>query len=457
MSLSEPNSSIESDSRARRAMGVVFFTIIMDIVGFSIIFPLYPSMLTYYLGKEGDSGLLGTLLEFLERFDSVAGGGVVVLFGGVLGSLYAILQFMGAPIFGAVSDRIGRKPILLFSLTGLAVSYVLWIVAGQFWVLLVARFVGGLMSSNISTATAVVADITVPEKRARGMALVGMALGLGFMLGPAMGGLAAGWDWAAQWPELERFGINPFSFPAALAAVLSILNVTFVALAFKETRDPSVARSGVRRSANPIALFRTADYPGVAQTNWTYFIFLSAFSGMEFSITFLAAERYGYGPRGIAMMLLFAGVILALMQGGYVRRMSDKIGPRRMAFHGLVFTIPGLIVVGGASQAWMAFAGLGLMAVGSAQVIPCLTALASTYTPPDDQGRILGVFRSLGSLARALGPLLACVIYWRLGGATAYYVVAALMVIPLLMARGLPEPTPFAEAQDDWSTEKAAT
>jgi len=457
MSLPEPSSSIESDSRARRTMGVVFFTIIMDIVGFSIIFPLYPSMLTYYLGKEGDSGLLGTLLQFLERFDSVAGGGVVVLFGGVLGSLYAILQFLGAPILGAISDRIGRKPILLFSLTGLAVSYVLWIVAGQFWVLLVARFVGGLMSSNISTATAVVADITTPDKRARGMALVGMALGLGFMLGPAMGGLAAGWNWAAQWPELERFGINPFSFPAALAAVLAIINVTFVAFAFKETRDPSVARAGVKRTSNPIALFRTADYPGVAQTNWTYFIFLSAFSGMEFSITFLAAERYGYGPRGIAMMLLFAGVILALMQGGYVRRMSDKIGPRRMAFHGLAFTIPGLIVVGSASQPWMAFAGLGIMAVGSAQVIPCLTALASTYTPPDDQGRILGVFRSLGSLARALGPLLACVIYWRLGGATAYYVVAGLMVVPLLMARGLPEPLPLAADQDAWATEKAST
>jgi MFS family permease len=457
MSPSTPNSTNDTDSRARRTMGVVFFTIIMDIVGFSIIFPLYPSMLTYYLGREGDSGVLGALLGFLERFDSLAGGGVVVLFGGVLGSLYAILQFVGAPIFGAVSDRIGRKPILLFSLSGLAISYVLWIVAGQFWILLVARFVGGLMSSNISTATAVVADITTPDKRARGMAMVGMALGMGFMLGPALGGLAAGWDWAAQWPELERFGINPFSFPAALAAMLAIINVMFVAFAFRETRDPSIAPPSVSRTANPIALFRTADYPGVSQTNLTYFIFLAAFSGMEFSITFLAAERFDYGPRGIALMLLFAGVILAVMQGGYVRRMSERIGPRRMTFHGLAFTIPGLIVVGSASQPWMAFAGLGLMAIGSAQVIPCLTALVSMYTAAEDQGRILGVFRSLGSLARATGPLLACVIYWRLGGATAYYVVAGLMAVPLIMARSLPEPAPSTNEGEERPSEKATT
>ncbi len=438
-------------------MGVVFVTIIMDIIGFSIIFPLYPSMLTYYLGQEGDSGLLGTLLTFLERFDSVAGGGVVVLFGGVLGSIYAILQFVGAPIFGTISDRVGRKPVLLFSLSGLAISYVLWVFAGQFWILLVARFVGGLMSSNISTATAVVADITTREKRARGMALVGMALGLGFMFGPALGGFSASWDWAAQWPELERFGINPFSFPAALAMVLSVFNVLFVTFAFKETRVHAAAPPTVTRTANPFALFRTADYPGVFQTNWTYFIFLTAFSGMEFSITFLAAERYGYGPRGIAMMLLFAGVILAGMQGGYVRRFSSKIGPRRMAFHGLAFTIPGLIVVGSASQPWMAFAGLGLMAVGSAQVIPCLTALVSTYAAADEQGRILGVFRSLGSLARALGPLLACVIYWRLGGATAYYIVAGLMVVPLLMARSLPAPPALDQEPTVWATEEAST
>ncbi len=447
MSSSETIPNTESDARARRAMGVVCFTIIMDIVGFSIIFPLYPSMLTYYLELEGESGILGTLLAFLEHFDSVAGGGVVVLFGGVLGSAYAILQFVGAPIFGTLSDRIGRKPILLFSLSGLAISYILWILAGRFWILLVARFVGGLMSSNISTATAVVADITTPEKRSRGMALVGMSLGLGFMFGPALGGLSAGWDWAAQWPGLTQYGINPFSFPAALAAVLSIVNVTFVAFAFQETRDPSVKHPGVVRTANPIALFKTAKYPGVSRTNLTYFIFLTAFSGMEFSITFLAAERFDYGPRGIALMLLFAGVILAGMQGGYVRRMSGRIGPRRMAFHGLAFTIPGLVIVGSASHPWMAFAGLGFMAVGSAQVIPCLTALVSNYAAADEQGRILGVFRSLGSLARALGPLVACAIYWRLGGATAYYVVAVLMVVPLLLARSLPEPDPLADDQ----------
>jgi MFS family permease len=422
--------------------------VFVDIVGFSIIFPLYPSMLTYYLEREGDSGLLGALVQALERFDTVAGGGVIVLFGGVLGSAYALLQFLGAPVFGTISDRIGRKPVLLFALSGLTISYLVWIAAGQFWLLLVARFIGGLMSSNISTATAVVADVTTRERRARGMALVGMALGLGFMFGPALGGLSAGWDWSAQWPGLVRYGINPFSFPAVVAAGLAVVNTAFVAFAFQETRDPSRKSTTATRTANPIALFRTAQYPGVALTNWTYFIFLSAFSGMEFSITFLAAERFDYGPRGIAMMLLFAGVILAGMQGGYVRRMSGRIGPQRMALHGLICTVPGLIVVGSASQPWMAFAGLGLMAVGSAQVIPCLTALVSTYASQEEQGRILGVFRSLGSMARAVGPLLACIIYWRLGGAAAYYTVAALMIVPVLMARSLPAPEPLKLAPE---------
>lgn len=425
---------------------ILFLTLFLDLVGFSIIFPLYPSMLNHYLALEGDQGLLGSVISAISQFQNWAGPagnqGLVVLFGGVLGSVYSLLQFICSPLIGSLSDRFGRKPILFVCVAGIALSYVLWILAGQFWILVLARILGGICSGNISTATAVVADVTDTRNRARGMAVIGMAFGLGFILGPVIGGLTGEIDLTQHWPGLAQYGINPFSLPALVAFLLALLNLALIAFVLPETRrDSSVSSAYTPRPINPITMFRTEAYPGVTRTNFAYFLFLVAFSGMEFSLSFLAAERFGAGPRNIAYMLLFVGVTLATVQGAYVRRYANRIGERAMAVHGLLCTIPGLALVGAAANLPLVYLGLFLMAVGSAQVIPCMTALVSLYSPENEQGRVLGVFRSLGALARAVGPLLACLAYWRFGASNAYFIAAVAILAPVLLASTLPRPS----------------
>ncbi len=429
---------------AKPVLKVVFVTLFLDLVGFSIIFPLFPHMLEHYLFQEQATGPLTMLVDGLTRFSEWAGVSeqmsVTVLFGGVLGSLYSILQFVCAPILGRLSDRFGRKPILLVSIAGIAVSYGMWFFAGTFAMLVAARVLGGMMSGNISTATAVVADVTTPENRSRGMAIIGIAFGVGFMFGPVIGGLAAGVDLTSHWPALADYGVNPFSVPALAALLLALGNLFLVAVWFRETLRPGAPAAAAQRTVNPTRLFRAEAYPGVTRTNMVNFMFLLAFSGMEFSLAFLAVERFAYGPREIAFMLLFTGIVLAVTQGTYVQARSAQIGVKRMSGHGMLMVMAGLVILAAAPNPAVLYCGLFFLGAGSAQVIPCLTTLASVYAPAHEQGRILGVFRSLGALARAVGPLAACLLYWRLGAEAAYFLAALFMTAPLLLIRGLPTP-----------------
>jgi MFS family permease len=342
---------------------------------------------------------------------------------------------------GTLSDRLGRKPILIISLIGIAISYGLWFFAGSFSLLVAARLLGGVMSGNIATATAVVADVTKPSNRSKGMALIGIAFGLGFIIGPAMGAFSTLIDLTAWFPSLKAHGVNPFSTAALLAFVLSIVNLWMVITRFKETLPKERRRKKPStRSINPINLFKVESFPGVSLNNLTYFYFLLAFSGMEFTLTFLTFERLQYNNVNQGMMFVFIGFVLVMMQGGYVRRKAPMVGERKMAAQGMAALIPGLAILAFAQNNGMLYLGLFLMAFGSAQVIPCLTTLASRYAPDEEQGRVVGVFRSLGALARAIGPLLACFLYWKLGSFIFYIIGASFVIVPLILCRRLPEP-----------------
>lgn len=439
---------------ARSALRVVFLTLFIDLISFSIIFPLFPNMLAYYREVEGQSGLFGGAYSLLLRLTEVVGSpegewGVIVLFGGVLGALYSLLQFFFAPIIGKLSDRYGRKPVLILGLSGMLISHLLWLFAGRFWMLVLSRVVGGVMSGNISTATAVVADVTHSRARAKGMAIVGVAFGLGFMVGQAAGGITGAWDMTKHWPGLAAYGVNPFSAPALLASILTLINLLQLTLRFRETlsRDRR-DRVTASRTANPVEILRTRALPGVGETNLTYFLFFVAFSAMEFSLTFLTVDRFGFTPRDNGMLFLYSGVILALVQGGYVQRHSAKMGPKVLTVHGMVLAIPGLLLIGSSAIAdspLLVYAGLGLLAIGVAHVTPCLTAMASLYAPAEEQGRVLGVFRSVGALARAVGPLAGCILYWRLGAASAYICGGLFLFFPLWLAGRLPALPPHPE------------
>jgi MFS family permease len=424
-----------------RTLQLVFLTLFLDLVGFSIIFPLFPAMLDYYLPQGGGAdSLLGACIAPLAAWAEASGAAdprflTAVLFGGALGSLYSILQFIFAPIWGAYSDRVGRRRVLLITIAGLALSYGAWALAANFWLLVLARVLGGIMGGNLSVATAAVADITSKEKRAAGMAVVGVAFGLGFIVGPAIGGFCVAVDLTELFPSLTRFGLNPFSTPALVACALSLLNLFWVARSFPETLPPE------KRQAHPPSFMHLPNPgSGARTTSFVYLLFMLSFSGMEFTLTFLAVERFAFTPLQNGGLFVFVGFIMILVQGGLVRRLSGKVREKSLALSGLASGVLAFAALAYAPGLALFFAALAVMAFSIGLVSPSLSALISLYATESDQGRAIGAFRSAGSLARAIGPLLAAALYFKYGSQCAYLLGGLLIILPLVLALRLPPP-----------------
>lgn len=423
---------------------MIFLTLYIDLVGFSIIFPLFPSMLEHYLGQEGDTGLLGAVLHSLDGIAQWMGGGdhyMPVLFGGFLGSLYSLLQFAFAPVWGGLSDKYGRRPVLLFTCAGTALSYLLWAVSGSFLLLVFARLLGGAMSGNLSVATAAVADVTTRENRGKGMGMVGAAFGLGFVTGPAIGAISGHWDLLNAYPDLVRWGVNPFSVPALVAFALAAVNFVWIGTHFVESL-PATARGKIHpvRDRNPLRLLRAHIDAAARRTNLVYFLFILAFSGMEFSLAFFAVDRFQFTTIQITQIMVFIGLVLILTQGLIVRRLVPRWGERRVALTGLALVALGFLVLSLANRVGALYAALAFLALGSGCATPALTALVSLAASAERQGQALGAFRALGSLARAFGPFLAAAVYWMASSATAYQSGAVLLVVALGLGWSLPRP-----------------
>ncbi len=455
-------------ARNRCTLGIVFFTLFLDLVGFSIIFPLFPAILDNYLPNgPNDGSLLGQLVapffEWAERSGATNPKFMTsILFGGIIGSLYSILQFLCAPIWGAYSDLIGRRKVLLITISGLALSYAVWFFAASFWVLILARVLGGIMGGNLSVATAAVADVTSRKERSGGMAGVGIAFSLGLIIGPAIGGFSSVIDLTEMAPGLAVIGVNPFSFPAGISFILSILNLIWVYHAFKETlpslsnretaasprSDPfNIAQNKIRQTEPilvretfkiPILRLFQNSSPAIRRTSLIHLIFMLAFSGMEFTLTFIAVERFAFTPVKNALMFVFIGFFIILIQGGIVRPMSGKGHEKCLAIIGGVMGILAFLLL--SKSLWLGtFLGaLTLMAFSIGLVSPTLNALISLYSKDHEQGQILGIFRSVGSLGRSVGPLLAAFIYFSYGSTGTYLFGAAIIVLPVMLALSLP-------------------
>ena len=437
-------SEISEEKRKKSTFGVVFLTIFLDMVGFSVLFPLFPEILDYYLLRESSlgGGIITDFVEMIRKYSFVSASTVsfrieTVIFGGALGSLYAILQFFFAPVWGRLSDKFGRRSVLTFTLGGTCFGYVLWIFAGDFWVLVISRVVGGIASGNLSVATAAIADVTSRETRSKGMALVGIAFGLGFILGPALGGFAAEWDWSED--SSSVFGFTPFSMAAMISLILALTNWAWIILFFKETLP--VQRRGADKQPKPaiFQLGKIIDKP-VRSTCVVYLLYMISFSGMEFTLTFLAVERFGYKPMQLASMFLVIGLTLILAQGFFVRRFVGIIGEKRMALLGILLGALSFVLVSQSFHEIKFFIALFLMSCGVALISPTLTALTSLHSGEQDQGFHLGVFRSSGSIARALGPILAGLAYFFYGSSTAYLAGAILLSLPFIILMRVPQP-----------------
>ena len=436
----------------RRTLGLIFLTVFMDIVGFSIIIPLFPHLLKHYIESEGS---VGTLIGSLNAAAEWMGGDTVfkktVLFGGLLSTLYSLLQFIFSPIWGALSDRLGRRRILTITLAGNALSYLLWIFAAQFWLVVVTRLISGMMAGNIAVASAAAADITDEKERTKGMAVVGIAIGLGFVFGPVIGGLASSVQFAqpvAAGVTAPTFGLNPFSVPAAIAASLAMINFLLVVKFFPETLAPErrAASDAKRPSVFDLATVRSS---AVRRTSFANLVYQVAFTGMENTIVFLTLALFSYSPRDNAWLFLFNGACMIFAQG-LARQLVKRMGQRKVVILGMLIAsvafvvvalIPPTLAAAGDGAETTFYLGLGLISFATGLILPSVSALVSLYSDASEQGRNLGILRSAGSLARVIGPVTAALLYFHFGSHFWVYIGGALLMLPAIwVVRGLPEP-----------------
>jgi MFS family permease len=437
--------------KSTTGISIVFLTLIIDLVGFSIAFPLFPSMLHYYLPQaDTPTGLLSHAVNWLSDFSyghqNQVPFLVTVFFGGMMASLYALLQFIFSPIWGKISDRLGRRKVLLMTSFGTAVGYSFWIFAGQFWMLLLSRVITGVMGGNQSVGTAAIADIAPPQNRSRAMTLVGVAFGLGFILGPVIGGLTSKIDLLSSFPEWESYGINPFSIPALVACSLALLNFFWIFARFKETIPLERLQIARQEDFNwwhaSFGRFKSipgSDNPPMRRANWVNFGFTIIFSGLEFSLSFLATERLGFSPSQNSYMFLYIGLLMVFVQGFLLRKLIPMVKERPLVLVGLFFCVSAFCAMSVVHTTLTFFAGLILVALGSG-FMNVLMGLASLYADTLHRGEQLGTFRSVASLARSMGPLAGATLYFSLGSKTAYLIAAVALCVPILTALTLPKP-----------------
>lgn len=445
MSASVPTSAAPAP---RTSLGVIFLTLYLDLIGFSIFFPVAPALLDFYVQHEAQGGLFSSLVVRLQSLASSMGATSLAtgaLFGGALGSIYALMQFVFSPVWGARSDRTGRRPVLLLTIAGSALSYLLLFFSGSFLVFFAGRILGGIMGGNLAVAIAAVSDVTSRENRAKGMGLVGAAFGLGFLTGPLLGGLTAHVNLLERWPGLAAVGVHPFSVPAAIAFGLCLVNLAWIQLSFRETLPPEQRGQGLTmRDRNPFhALFALPDR-AIRRTNLIGFVVTFGFSFFETTISFFTADVLGYTPRELTLVFVTIGVVSILTQGLLVRRVVPRIGEKAAAVGGMALiavAFAGIALTVGVLQSTpLFFVSLALCALGSGFANVGLSALISLYAPVEEQGKVMGIYRALGFLARALSPVVAGILYFTIHGTRTYAVAALILIVPVALAFALPQP-----------------
>ncbi|MFZ4763942.1 MAG: MFS transporter [Roseimicrobium sp.] len=403
-----------SQSSRRTQFLVIFLTILLSTIGFGVCIPVLPK----YAQEFGAS-------------DFVAG---------LLTGVFSLMVFIAAPLWGRLSDRIGRRPVLIVSILGSAVGYFIMGWAGDAKLLpflFLARIIDGASGGNVGAAQAYLADISTKEERSRAMALIGIAFGAGFVLGPALAGV------------LHSFWPQSLSLPFYVVGVMCLLNALFVFTSVPESLPPERRRTS--HTELPLSdLLRHADSKLYLKAVATYFTSLAAFSIMTQDFTLFGTTRFQLTVGEMSYVMAAIGVVGILVQGGMLRRLLPKYGEPVLARFGMWVLLASFILLPMVSGMGTLLAVSCLIAVGNSFVQPTLNGLASASVEPEWQGRAMGFLQGIASLGRGIGPILGG---WLLGldrdaqgvptahyGRTPFWVAALLIVVTLLIARGLHKP-----------------
>jgi multidrug resistance protein len=355
---------------------VIFTTVFIDLVGFGIVIPVLP----FYAE--------GTVFNATPRMV------------GLLFASYSVMQLIFSPILGGLSDKYGRRPVLLLSIIGTGIGFLVLGFATTVFMLFVGRILDGITGGNISTAQAYIADITTPENRAKGMGLIGAAFGLGFIFGPALGGI------------LSQWGIHvPFLFAAALCFANAIL--LYFTLPETVTADhPAKNRAAGGRSFRHV--LNSLRQPRLSFVLIIYFLFVVAFSIMTTAFSLYAMFRFGYDAVHTGYLFAYVGLIAVIIQGGLIGRLVKRFGELPLVIFGALCFAISLFAVPFVGPAAGGLAGLlvggGVFSMGNSLATPALNSLASKSASAAEQGTVLGVTQSVASLARAVGPFLAAML-----------------------------------------------
>src|SRR5213594_709509 len=376
-------------SRART--GVIFFTVLIDLIGFGIVLPILP----FYAQRFGAAGLG---------------------YGGVIG-VFSLMQFVATALLGKLSDRIGRRPVLLTTMLVNAVGYTLFAFAGSYWVLFLSRVVSGFAGGNISAAQAYMADITTPAERSRGMGVVGAAFGVGFSLGPAIGGFAAHFGTAA---------------PGLVAVALSLANFVSAYFILPESLKPELR---VKRRLFDLAHIGEAiDRPRLRPLMIVWALVPLAFAGYTVALPLHAAKVLGWKERELAILFTIIGVTAASVQGYFFGKIVRRVGERALVIVGTFGMALSIAVVPLLPTSALLYAWTFVLALSNSVFAPAATGLVSVYAGRNEQGTVLGAAQAIAALGRTAGPPLIGTVYDVVNGNTSFALAGAVMVLAGLAA-----------------------
>lgn len=381
-----------------RALAFIFITVLIDAIGFGVVIPVFPQLIVKLTGRD------------LAHAAEVSGW---------IAFLYASVQFLMGPVIGGLSDRFGRRPVLLASLAAFSLDYVVMAFAPTLWWLVAARVVAGITGATFPTAYAYIADVTPPEKRGANFGVIGMAFGFGFIIGPALGGFVA------------QFGTE---VPFLVSAGLAMANFLYGLFVLPESLPPERRRSFEWRRANPVgALMRLKSaHPVVLMLAATVFVWTLSYQSLYSIWSYHGQLRYGWTPEQVGWSLAAVGVTGAIVQGFLGRKLIPRFGQRRIIVFGLISAVAGYSTYAMADEGWMVYLGIAVSAC-QGLVFPCLQGLMSAEVAPNEQGELQGAVASIQSLSAIVGPPLMTTVFARFSVADApIYAPGAPFVVSLV-------------------------